>query len=192
MIKTAHRSTRPEATAAPVAELLMTRDALARLFTVTPGTIVRWARDGMPVATGGGQGRQASYRPSVCVAWRLAAIEAKYADQAGLDPRVERARRDAAQASLAEQLHRRRSGEMLEREDVRRTWSNVVLAIRSRLLALPQSVAAQCAQATDPAAVEQLLRDEVHSALRELASWEPPVESKTPPAPASKRKGRKT
>jgi phage terminase Nu1 subunit (DNA packaging protein) len=170
----------------PEREPLMDRDGIARLFTVTPGTIIRLARDGMPVAQGGGQGRQAKYLPSACVAWRLAQVESKYTGMEGLNPQVERAKRDRAQGRLAEQLHRRREGDLLEREDVRRTWSNVVVAIRARLLAMPQGLAERCAHAADPAAIEQILRDEVHSALRELADWKPLTE--TPSVPRAERR----
>ena len=173
--------------AVDAAEPLMTRDGLARLFAVTPGAITRWARDGMPVATGGGSGRQAHYRPSACVAWRLAQLEAKYAGMEGLNPPVERAKRDRAQARLAEQLHRRREGDLLEIAEVTRAWALIVVAVRARLLAMPHALADRCAHATTPAEVAAILKGEVYDALRELAAWHPPAERAEPrdPAPGS-------
>src|SRR5258706_14500263 len=55
--------------------------------------------------------------------------------------REARMRRDLASAKLAEQLHRRREGDLLERADVAHTWNSIVIAARARLLALPRSLA---------------------------------------------------
>jgi phage terminase Nu1 subunit (DNA packaging protein) len=176
-------------------EELMTRDAIARLIGRVPSTITKLAIDGvLPVETGGGPGRQALFKPSAVVAAHIRAIEARYAGHEGLNPANERARRDHHQALLAEQLHKKRSGEMLLTEDVGRAWSSIVLAIRSALLRLPRSVAAACAAAATPDEVERLLTAEVRTMLTELSRWEPPVESTdTPPGPTrSKRKERKT
>jgi phage terminase Nu1 subunit (DNA packaging protein) len=169
-------------------EPLMSRDELARLFTVTPGTIHRWDRDGMPRAVGGGSGRQALYRPSACVTWRQGQIEAKFAGLEGLNPQVERAKRDRAQGRLAEQLHRRREGDLLERADVQRGWLSIVLAVRSRLLRMPTSLADACAAATTPAEIERILTAEMRGALTELSNWTPPTEPTTPPATTAGRK----
>jgi phage terminase Nu1 subunit (DNA packaging protein) len=162
----------------------MDRDALAVLFGVNPGTIHRWATlDGLPVAQGGGAGKQAKYLPSACVAWRLAVIEAKAGPAGAFSPAVERARRDHHQALLAEQLHKKRAGTMLEVEDIRRVWGSIVLAVKSRLLRMPTSLAAACAAPAEPAEIERLLGAEVRLALTELSNWTPPDDPK--PAPAS-------
>jgi phage terminase Nu1 subunit (DNA packaging protein) len=122
-------------------ETLMTRDELARLFGVTAGTIIRWARDGMPVAKGGGQGRQAGYLPSACVAWRLAQLEARSPDHEGLFPAVERARKDRAQAQLAEQQLKIRSGEYVAIREVEEELARKVGATQTKLLTIPRAAA---------------------------------------------------
>jgi phage terminase Nu1 subunit (DNA packaging protein) len=174
-------------------EPLMDRDSLAVLFGVNPGTIHRWATlDGLPVAQGGGAGKQAKYLPSACVAWRLAVIEAKAGPAGALNPSAERARRDHHQALLAEQLHKKRAGTMLEVEDIRRVWGSIVLAVKSRLLRMPTSLAAACAVASSPAEIERLLAAEVRAALSELAAWTPPADPKpaSPSTPRRKRSAR--
>jgi phage terminase Nu1 subunit (DNA packaging protein) len=177
----------------------MDRDGIAQLLKVTAGTIIRFARDGMPVAEGGGQGRQAKYLPSACVAWRLAQVESKYAGMEGLNPQVERAKRDRAQARLADQLHARRSGEVIAVEEVRQTWVSLVLAVRSKMLRWPSSLADQLARTSTPAEVQRILDVEVRAALEELSRGAPPgppVPDTPPPRdtgiPASPKKGRKT
>jgi phage terminase Nu1 subunit (DNA packaging protein) len=187
---------RPASSAETEPEPLMDRDELARLFTVTPGTIHRWDRDGMPRAVGGGSGRQAQYRPSSCVAWRQGQLEAKYAGLEGLNPQVERAKRDRSQARLADQLHRRRAGEVIEMTEVRYLVTSLVLAARARLLRLPSSMAATLAAVTTPAEVERLLTVEVRAALEELSRGAPPVppvpDTPPPGIPALPKKGRKS
>lgn len=89
-----------------------------------------------------------------------------------------RDRRDRAQAQLAEQLHRRRAGEVLERDDVERVWSTHVSATRTALLALPRSLAERLAQATTPAETEVILREAIYGVLRHLAGDEKQPESK--------------
>jgi phage terminase Nu1 subunit (DNA packaging protein) len=166
----------------------MNRDQLARLFTVTPGTIHRWDRDGMPRAVGGGSGRQAQYRPSACVTWRHGQIEAKYAGHEGLNPAAERARRDHHQAALAEQLHKKRSGEMLEFAEVRHAWSSLVIAVRARLLRMPTALADALAHASAPAEAQRILDAEVRDALTELSHGTPPADTTTPPDPTPRKR----
>lgn len=162
-------------------EELMDRDHLARLLRRWPGMITKYATlDSMPVAEGGGHGRQARYLPSACVAWLLAQAEAKAAPAGALNPASERARRDHHQAELAAQLYRRRSGEVIEVAEVRHVLSTLVVAARARLLRMPSALAAQCAHEADPAAVQALLDGEVRAALTELSSWQPPADPTTP------------
>lgn len=181
----------PVRPAQPEREPLMNRDGIARLFTVNAGTVHRWARDGMPTEAGGGSGRQASFRPSACVVWRLAQIEAKYVGMEGLNPQRERALRDRAQAALADQLHKKRSGEMLAIADVRHQWISIVIAVRARLLRMPTALADALAHASTPAEAQQILDVEVRAALTELSHGTPPTETKTPPATTPPRRKRR-
>jgi hypothetical protein len=100
-------------------------------------------------------------------------------------------RRDLAQAALAEQLHRRREGDLLEREDVRHTWSSLVIATRARLLRLPSALAAECAREGEPAKVQAVLDGYVRDALTELSRGGAITDTTTPPGPEPKRARRK-
>ena len=168
-------------------EELMDRDHIAQLLRLAKSSVTRLAIDGvLPVASGGGHGRQALFRPSAVVAARLAQIEARYVGRGGgLDPAAERAKKDRAQAALAEQLHKKRSGEVLAVADVLHVWSNIVVAVKSRLLRLPSALTAAVAAASTPVEIEQLLSAEIRDALTELSNWTPPA------APTPKRKARR-
>lgn len=153
----------------------MTRDELARLFRVTAGTVIRWARDGMPVAKGGGQGRQAGYLPSHCVAWRLAQLEARRTEGA-LSLESERAGLAKVQRERIEMQNRVRGGELLEVAAVEQTVGEMLQVVKSHLLALPTALAPECArlaQQEGPVAVFRCLTAALHDALRELARWRP-------------------
>jgi len=166
------------------AEELQPRPWIARLLGVVPSSTHKMD---LPVVEGGGRGRPALFLPSACVAHRLRQVEGRAGGVGDLDPAQERALKDRAQGRLAEQLHRRREGDLLEREDVRRTWSNIVIAIRSALLRLPSSVASQLAAAKSAEQIEALLRAEVRAILTELSGWQPPADTLTPPGPTLRR-----
>jgi phage terminase Nu1 subunit (DNA packaging protein) len=151
----------------------MDRDELARLLGVVPGTIQHWARDGMPVAEGGGQGRQNRYRPSECVAWRMAALTAAaQAHGDGLNPQVERARKDRAQAALAEQMLKARERDLLPAAEVKVAYGRLIGATKAKLLAIPRAVAPELVQVATSAGaqgVERCLMERIRAALRELS-----------------------
>jgi hypothetical protein len=164
----------PRSAPAADAEPLQSRDWIAREHRVTPGTVLRWVRDGLKPAEGGGPGRQARFRPSDVVAWRVAQLEARTAGLQGIDPRRARAMKDIEQGRLAAQLYRKRAGELLEVAEIERAWLVIVAAVRSKLLALPSGLAPSLVGAADEATIAARLRVEIHAALRELAAWSPP------------------
>lgn len=62
-----------------------------------------------------------------------------------------------------------RRGELIEVATVAREYAEHVGRCRARLLAVPSKVAQRIAALTDPARIENVLRVEIESALRELA-----------------------
>jgi len=167
---------------------LFTRTELAGLLGVNPVTITKWQGEGLPVAIRGGRGVESKYRISDIWKWGLARERARAgANGTGgeLSLPLERAKLARVQTRRGELEVRKREGELLESADVGRTWSLMVLAIRAKLLALPQAVAERlvvAASAAQPAAaVEAELAGEVRDALRELAGWKEPEPA---PAPA--------
>lgn len=76
-----------------------------------------------------------------------------------------RLRKERALARYREMQNRRLAGSLLEAEAVERRWSEGLAAIRDRILALPDRLAARLA-GRDEAAVRELLRRELEEALR--------------------------
>lgn len=149
---------------------LVTRGELAVEWAVHPRTIAKFIEEGMPVAKRGRGGRSSLFNLEACQAWRDAR-EHLAADQPVDLPR-ERARKERAQALLAEQLYAVRSGKLLPAEDVERIWMAEVRSVRSAILASYTASADRVYRAatTDGlAGVERALKAIAHDVLRELA-----------------------
>lgn len=81
-----------------------------------------------------------------------------------------RARRTAAEASLAEMRAAEAQGELIPADDVRAVLVSVVARVRAKLLALPTKLAARMLGVQSSSDAEALIRAGVHDALSELAS----------------------
>ena len=64
-------------------------------------------------------------------------------------------------------------GKLVSVETTRATWATIVAAARARLLAIPSRVGPRVA-GLDAAEASELLRREIHEALRELARADAP------------------
>jgi phage terminase Nu1 subunit (DNA packaging protein) len=75
----------------------------------------------------------------------------------------------AAQAERAERINRTEAGELVPSKEVEAMWLDIVLTIRTRLLAIPARVAAR--HPGHPAIITTL-EQELHSALNSIADQE--------------------
>jgi phage terminase Nu1 subunit (DNA packaging protein) len=90
----------------------------------------------------------------------------------------QRERLHSAQAEKAELDLAVRRGELLEAEEVVKTWSDHIARARLRLRSIPHRVAAQIAIKKSALEIARLLLDEIDEALTELAG-EPKNEETT-------------
>jgi hypothetical protein len=74
-----------------------------------------------------------------------------------------------AQAEMAEMKRQQMVGELVPAAEIQPVWLAIVSAVRSRLLAIPAALAPRLAGVT-AAAAQSALREEIHTALSELAS----------------------
>ena len=163
---------------------LVTRRSLAVALGVHPQTVTKWEREGLPIAERGRKGRPSLYCESDVRAW-LAQREAAAKDLESLDLVAERARKEHWQAQLAEQQFQVRAGRLIPVDDVERTWSHQVAAVRAKFLAMPTALSDRLHRAATlegVAAVEATLQAAIYDALRELSGAEP-----TPPAKKRRR-----
>jgi phage terminase Nu1 subunit (DNA packaging protein) len=94
-------------------------------------------------------------------------------DHAKLDRTQEDARLKKAQADLKELDLAMRRGELASAVDVGNAVTSVLMALRSRLLALPKRMAPVVAGLKKPAEIQAKLEKDVHQALAELAQMDP-------------------
>ena len=95
-------------------------------------------------------------------------------------PRIEdadynaaRARKMEADAQMAELELLQAKGKLVPAEDVAGAWTDVLSAMKARLLALPSVCAPVCATETELATIQSILENQVREALDELSSYQP-------------------
>lgn len=155
----------------PERSALLTRRQLADVLGKHMQTVTKWEQDGMPTAKRGARGRPSLYREGDVRSW-LDSREAAQSKGPMVDVARERARKELAQATLAEQTFQMRSRDLLPRVEVERAWEAEVLAVRTKLLQIPPTFADRVYQAAvseGVGGVERILADSVNDVLRELA-----------------------
>lgn len=163
-------------------DALVTRRDLAKRLDVHMQTVCKWEQDGMPIAQRGRAGKPSLYDELAVRAW-LEAREVAAKTSGTVDVARERAMKERAQAELARQTYQMRQRELVPRVEVERVWSSEVAAVRTKLLAIPQAYADRVHRAATLEGligVEQVLKDAVVDALRELSDPERPPQPATP------------
>ena len=94
-----------------------------------------------------------------------------------------RRRKLTAEAELAELELSKEQGKVVAIEETEISWTEVLGAVRSKILSLPTTMAAQVAVETDQKIVKELLTNAVEQALAELSAIE--IRSKTETIPSS-------
>lgn len=160
-----------------------TRRELATLLGVHPMTITKWQDEGMPIAARGSKGRPSRYREVDVRAWLQLREEAARKPGA-VDVLHDRARRDRAQAALAEQAYLIRMRDLLPREEVEKAWTAEVTAVRTLLTAWATTLADQLFRACTVEGlpgIERVLQEATRDVLRELADPDRPLPQGPPP-----------
>lgn len=150
------------------------RRTLAGIFGVHMMTVTKWERDGMPILERGRRGKPSQYSRSAVATWR----EGRANVGETVDAVRERARKDRAQAILAEQAHAIRNRDLVSVVEVEKVWAGIVAAVRTRLLALPATLSDRLYRVSTlegVAGVERELDLSMREVLRELAEPGPPA-----------------
>lgn len=131
---TARRAKRtPPAKKRKPASDLLTRRQLAAAIGVHMQTVTKWEREGLPIAARGSKGRPSHYRELEVRAW-LQVREEQANKPGAANPIQERARKERAQAALAEQALRIRNRDLLPRDEVEKAAAAEVAAVRTKLM----------------------------------------------------------
>jgi hypothetical protein len=97
-------------------------------------TVTKWERAGLPIAEQGRLGKPSRYAEAAVRAW-LDSREVEARRSGVAEVSTERARKERAQALLAEQSYEARSRSLLPADEVERVWSAEVAAVRTAILA---------------------------------------------------------
>ena len=86
---------------------------------------------------------------------------------------VARARKIAAEAALTEMELAKARREYVAIEEVEKVWTDLLGAVRAKLLVMPNTLAAILAPETETKVCQQIIENNVHEVLTELASYNP-------------------
>ena len=147
---------------------------LAAALGLTPGRITGLKKQGMPI-----------YSVEAARAWRaqnIAPVPTAKSTPTALPGKADaptvrppgydesRARREAAEAAMAEMREAEMRGELIRVDAVRSALAGVLSATRDAFLGLPDRMATVLAVESDPAAVHQALSGETHRILSTLVA----------------------
>lgn len=155
---------------------LISKTMVAQMFGVTTKTISRWQvreKDPLPIAIKGARGVANQYDIGVVNDWGVRqALEKPRYMHAGRahDFQKERARLTHNQAERAELENAITRGELIPANQVEETWTNHVLRMRSRLLALPSKIAPTLSGLDTYSEVFEIIRAACYEALEELST----------------------
>jgi len=144
------------------------RKEAAEIFGVDQKTIDRWKERGCPVFGVTENGRGTLYNTAAMADWRVEVAREEATPSASLeDFETSRARKMAAEADMAEIERDRQRGDLVPLDAVMAATRHDYSVVRSRLTALPGSLAASI----DPdraVEIEPIISDGVNDILREL------------------------
>jgi phage terminase Nu1 subunit (DNA packaging protein) len=146
----------------------------AYMLGVDGRTIQTWSKrstDPLPVARHGARGQPNEYNPAMLVQWyvRNELDKLNINDGELLDLNTERAKLAKLQARKIELDLEVIEGRMVDTEQAGAALEKVIMACRSRLLAMPTKIAPQVMGAGTIAEKAEVIRDGVYTALNELS-----------------------
>lgn len=150
------------------------------------GTVTKWEQAGMPVLEPGRKGKPSYYSEGAVRKW-LAVREDEARNNGTHDVARERARKEKAQAILAEQTVAIRAKELVPAEQIEKAWAAEVSAVRAKLLSWPATISDRLlreAKLNALSGVEKVLADAVAEVLLELSV---PLASPAPKKTARKK-----
>ncbi len=177
---------------------LVTRRELALLIGHHMQTITGWEQNGMPCAELGRKGKPSLYSEPAVRKW-IKDREKNAQKNGTVDLSRDRARKERAQAVLAEQTAQIRAKDLVPSLQVERAWAMEVTAVRAKLLAWPSTVSDRLYRESavrGVKGVERVIKEAVEGLLRELSEPKPdwlevpfePLTQKKKPRGSGRRK----
>lgn len=154
-----------------VKKKLVTRRELAHNLGHHMQTITGWEQSGMPCAEPGRKGKASLYSEREVRKWITE--REKTAQKNGIhDVARERARKEKAQAILAEQTVQIRARDLVPRAQAERAWAAEVAAVRAKVLAWPSTISDRLYRegaVRGVKGIERVVKEAAEGLLRELS-----------------------
>lgn len=150
---------------------LVTRRELAQLLNRHMTCITKWEQAGMPVFEPGRKGKASLYSVADARKW-LTEREKSARENGTLNVAQERARKERAQAILAEQTVAIRARDLVPADQVEKAWAAEFSAVRAKLLSWPTTISDTVyreAKLNDLEGVERVIKAAVEELLLELS-----------------------
>lgn len=134
-------------------------------------TIRKFISQGMPVKSKGGRGKDYTLDLPACVNWIAEQrVNNAVGDVSLADLEELKKRKLAAETTIAEIEAAKLRSEVVYVQDAIRAFTHEALAVKARILAIPQRLAAALAGINDQRQIKQILTDELHATLEELSA----------------------
>jgi len=151
----------------------MSRKLIAKTFGVLPSAVTQWHKR-KEMSGGCPRNADGTYNLETVVVWRMAQGATRSGSTAGLAGERERlykARADGAEINVA--LAR---GSVVPLQEVRAAVSDMIVAVRTRIMSIGQSVAPVVATMSDARLIKDFIDERNREALTELAEYSPKLD----------------
>ncbi|AWM87364.1 terminase small subunit [Microvirga sp. 17 mud 1-3] len=148
----------------------VTRSGLAEVFGVALPTVDGWVRNGVPVVTRGGRGRQWAFDTADVAAWLRDKAVAEATGDTQADEAELKRRKLQAETTKAELELAKARGDVAPVREFERAQAAAFAQIRANIMNVPQRVVVQLLGETDETQFKTKLRAELALALQESAT----------------------
>jgi len=153
------------------------RDA-SLILGYSPPTLRKFIAQGMPVQKKGGRGKDYVLNLPQCIEWMAdQKVRAAVGDVTTADVEELKKRKLAAETTITEIEAATARGDVVYISESLRAFTHEALAVKARILATPQRLAAALAGITEQREIKRILTDELHSAFEELSARSIDVDS---------------
>jgi phage terminase Nu1 subunit (DNA packaging protein) len=151
--------------------MIVNKNQLAEIVGVTSRTLTEWQKEGLPFAPK--RGRENGYNTAEVIEWIVAKEVSKklvLSDGQAIDADYERARKDREMADRIAMENRVRRGELMEIEQVKKGWIDILSTVKSRILSLPSRSASKVASEKKAELCNEILMQDCRNILEEMSS----------------------
>lgn len=151
--------------------MTVTQSEIACALGIDKGLVSRYRKQGMPTSSieAARTWHRDNVRPMAGGLRAPSTDGAALNDHAAPDYHAARARREHAEARIAELKQAELEGELIRVDAVRKAAAAALVAARETLLQAPARLAQQLAAEADPARIHELLMNEMRATLHHLA-----------------------